>query len=171
MLLPVCLLLAGGLQAQSCYPWTTVGRYLVLCDGYMSPAANAPMVPAKGLGIATADENGTFTATDTLTVGGTVLTQELTGTEKLNLDCTGTITYKQTVAGQPGPPLNITFIVSEQGARIDGLITDPGAVLACVLRRVPTVQQGASTPAAKKEEAQLASRSTNSTGVSQPTPK
>jgi hypothetical protein len=45
--LPFVLMAPGSLEAQQCSSNTTVGKYVVVCDGYLSPAPNAPMVPAK----------------------------------------------------------------------------------------------------------------------------
>ena len=67
-----------------------------------------------------------------------IVTQTVSGTEQINPDCTGTITYSQTINSQPGPPINITFVVSENGDKIDGLVTDPGATFACKLTRIST---------------------------------
>jgi hypothetical protein len=135
--LPAFLLLTNGLHGQICSTPVTRGTYVVICSGYLSPSANAPLVPAKILGTATADDNGAFKGNTTVSLGGmAVLTQTVSGTEKLNPDCTGSITYAQTINGQPGPPLDITFVVSQHGDRIDGLATDPGTVLSCTLTRL-----------------------------------
>src|SRR6266480_7907527 len=116
---------------------STAGRYIVICNGFLSPGPNAPLLPAKLLGTVTADDGGTFTGTSTVMIGGgPPLTQSVVGTENLNSDCNGTITYDQKINGQQGPPLDINFIVSEDGDRIDGLATDPGTVFSCALRRV-----------------------------------
>ncbi len=140
------LLVAGDASGQEITTRTTAGTYAVVCDGYLTfpnpfpPTSNPPSLqfaPAKALGTATADESGHFTGSTTLSVGGfAVVTQTASGTEKLNPDGTGTITYATMVDGQPGPPLDITFVVSKHGDRIDGLSTDPGTVFACVLRRI-----------------------------------
>ncbi len=117
---------------------STAGRYIVACNGYLSPGPNAPLFPAKLLGTVTADDGGTFTGSSTVMIGGgPPHTQTVTGTEQLNPDGTGTITYDQKIDNQQGPPLDITFIVSERGDRIDGLATDPGTVFSCELRRTP----------------------------------
>ncbi len=131
------VLAASSLQAQQCSTRTTAGRYLVRCDGFLTPGPNAPELPAKTLAIATADQNGNFTGTGTVSVGGVTVTQTLTGTEQINPDCTGTLTYSQTINWQPGPPINITFVVSEGGDQIDGLVTDAGNTFACKLTRTP----------------------------------
>jgi hypothetical protein len=144
--LSALLLVAGDASGQGVTTRTTAGTYAVVCDGYLTfpnpfpPTSNPPSLqfaPAKALGTATADESGHFTGSTTVSVGGfAVVTQTVSGTEKLNPDGTGTITYATTVDGQPGPPLDITFVVSKHGDRIDGLATDAGTVFACVLRRI-----------------------------------
>jgi hypothetical protein len=136
------LFLACFVHAQTCSNTTTVGRYVIVCEGFMTPAPNTAMAPAKILGTATADSSGNFKAVGTVSIAGMIVTQKATGTQKLNKDCTGTITYSQTINGQPGPPLNITYVVSQQGQRIDGLSTDMGTVLSCVLKRVSNEEPG-----------------------------
>jgi hypothetical protein len=117
---------------------STAGRYIVVCNGYLSPGPNAPLLPTKLLGTVTADNRGTFTGSSTVMIGGgPPHTQTVTGTEQLNPDGTGTITYDQKIDNQQAPPLDITFIVSEKGDRIDGLVVDPGTVFSCELRRTP----------------------------------
>jgi hypothetical protein len=123
--------------AHACSTKTTVGRYFVICNGFLSPGPNTPLLPAKLLGTLNADDNGTFTGTSTVMIGGgPPLTQAVVGTENLNSDCNGTITYDQKINGQQGPPLDITFFVSDEGDRLDGLVVDPGTVFSCELRRV-----------------------------------
>jgi hypothetical protein len=131
----VALSAAQAKAQDKCSNRTTTGKYVVVCNGFLTPAPNAPLVPAKELALAVGDRSGTFTATGTISVGGTILKATVKGTQQLNPDCTGTITYQQTIDGQPGPPLDITFIVSQNGDTVDGLVTDPGAVFACKLTR------------------------------------
>lgn len=130
-------LLATRLEAQQCSTKTTVGRYKVVCDGFLTPGPNAPLLPAKELGTVNADQNGTFTSTDgKISLGGTIVTQTVTGTETLNTDCTGSIAFSQTINGQPAPPLHIDFVVSDNGNKIEGLAVDPGTVFSCRLTRL-----------------------------------
>jgi len=136
ILMLAMLLMANVLQAQSCSTRSTVGRYVVTCDGFLTPAQNAPLVPAKILATATADNNGTFSGPGTISLGGTVIPMSVVGTEHINQDCTGTISYNLTLGGQPGPPLDITFVVSDAGYTINGLVTDQGAVFSCTLKRM-----------------------------------
>jgi len=136
----------GRLAAQFCSSETTVGQYLVVCDGYLTPAPNAPLVPAKLMATSTSDFGGNIKATGTVSIGGQIVTQVVTGTEKVNPDCTGTVSYTQTINGQPGPPLDVTFYISGGGDRIDGLSTDPGTVFACVLTRISRISAAAVLP-------------------------
>jgi len=140
------LFVAGSASGQPITTRTTAGTYSVTCDGYLTfpnpfpPTSNPSSLqfaPAKLLGTATGDMNGHFTGSSTLSVGGfAVVTQTVSGTETVNPDGTGTVTYSTTIDGYPGPPLDISFVVSEHGDRLDGLATDPGTVFACVLRRI-----------------------------------
>jgi hypothetical protein len=130
------VLAANSIQAQQCSTRTTTGRYLVRCDGFLTPAPNTPQVPAKTLATATADENGNFNGRGTVSVGGVTVTQTLTGTEQINPDCTGTITYSQTINGEQGPPINITFVVSDGGDEIGGLVKDAGNTFSCKLTKI-----------------------------------
>lgn len=133
---PTALLSTLGIHAQQCSPKTTEGRYLVVCDGFLTPGPQAPLVAAKEIGIGTGDEDGTFVAKGTLSLGGQVVEQTVKGTEQINPDCTGSITYTQTINGQPAPDFHDTFVVSDHGNRIDGMSVDPGSVFSCVLRRL-----------------------------------
>ena len=121
--------------ADSCSTSTTVGKYIVVCDGYLTPGPNAPLAPAKVLSVGSSNFAGEVNATGTVNLGGVIVTQQVTGTEKVNSDCTGSITYTQTINGQRAGSISFTFVVSENGNRIDGLSTDPGSVLSCVLTR------------------------------------
>jgi hypothetical protein len=67
-------------------------------------------------------------------VGGVTVTQTVSGTEQINADCT--VTYEQKINGQSAPSINITFVVSDEGDKIDGLVTDEGNTYACRLSRI-----------------------------------
>jgi hypothetical protein len=124
---------------QQCSARTTIGRYVVVCDGLLSLGPNSPLLPAKELGTVTGDANLNFTSTDDiLTIGGAVLHAEVTGTGRLHRDCTGTITYSQTINGQAAPDIHLSFVVSKGGDVIDGISTDPGSVYSCHLTRMST---------------------------------
>ena len=62
--------------------------------------------------------------------------QELHGQAHNNGDCTGNISYEQSLGGQPAGQLNIKYVVFDQGDVIKGLPTNFGGVLACSLKRI-----------------------------------
>lgn len=146
------LLVAGSASGQGITTKTTAGTYTVVCDGYLTfpnpfPPSGPPnfqFSPTKLLGVAHGDKDGLFNGSTTLSIGGFFVgTQTVSGTETVNPDGTGHVTYAQTLTFEtpggpvtiPGPPLDINFVVSEHGDRIDGISTDPGTVFSCVLRR------------------------------------
>jgi hypothetical protein len=106
------------------------------------PGSERALLPAKLLGSTNADDEGDFTGSSTLMIGGgPANNQTVTGTDQLNPDGTGTITYNQLIDNQQGPPLDINFVVSKDGDRIDGLATDPWTVFSCNLRRIAKVDR------------------------------
>ena len=110
-------LLAAAAMAQTasvppspmCSPATTAGKYVVVCDGQLTPAPGAPMVPAKLLSVGMSDRHGNITGDGTVSLAGTALQQHVEGTEHLNPDCTGTITYQTWINGQPGSSKSIAI--------------------------------------------------------------
>src|SRR5258707_5164703 len=102
--------------AHGCSAKTTVGRYFVICNGFLSPGPNAPLLPAKLLGTLNADDNGTFTGASTVMIGGgPPLTQTGVGTEHLKSGCNGTIHHDPKINGQQSPPPGLTRLASHVG--------------------------------------------------------
>jgi hypothetical protein len=131
------LLTGSAAAAQQCSARTTVGRYLVVCDGFLTLAPNGPLMAAKELATVVSNSSGTFNSIDgIITVGGIILNGIATGTALTKPDCTGTITYRQTINGEQAPDLHIAYVVSKNGDVIDGIDTDPGAVFSCHLTRI-----------------------------------
>jgi hypothetical protein len=134
-LLSVLLAPAWAQNTAACTPATIRGVYSVSCSGWISPAAGAPQVPATMSGIGKGDWTGTVVSSGVkLSLGGGQLDTAARGTSVVNSDCTGTITYQQTIAGQPGPPLNIVFHILDDGNEMRGMVVDQGATMVCNLR-------------------------------------
>lgn len=114
------------------------GTYVIKCSGYLTPGPNAPMVPAALLAKGVGEPNGNWSGTGTVSLGGVIVTQDVksVGPTEVKPDCTGSITYSQTINGQPGPNIHFNFIVGKNSAVIDGIGTDPGSVFSCTLTRV-----------------------------------
>jgi len=126
-------------EAQdACTTNGVAGNYVVTCNGYISPAPNAPMLPATLLASANAAKNGQWSGTGTLSLGGSIVTQDVksVGPAQVNPDCTGKITYSQTINGQPAPDIHFNFIIGKESEKLNGISTDPGTVFSCTLTRV-----------------------------------
>ena len=134
----LCLVALPALAAPHCAPQTTQGYWEGTCDGYLTPPPPAPavLVPSRLLATCTASKTAYWECKGTLNLGGTILEQALHGQANNNSDCTGTITYTQTIFGQPAPDLNIRYVIRDNGDTINGLPVDPGQVLSCVLHRI-----------------------------------
>ena len=119
-----------------CSTQTIRGSWGFTCEGYLTTATNASLVPARILGTVAGTADGVFTGEATVSLGGAILPQKVIGTAIVNENCTGTIRYTQTIAGAPGPDLNIRFLIFDNGKLIQGLAVDPGSNLSCTLKRM-----------------------------------
>ena len=126
-------LTASASPAPSCNAQTTRGAWMYMCEGTLpSPGQTATRI----LGSCTSSKTGYFSCTGTVNLGGQILSQGLQGQATTLPNCTGTISYIQTVAGYPAPNLDINYVVSEGGNAINGLPTNSGGVLSCTLKRI-----------------------------------
>ena len=71
----------------------------------------------------------------TANVGGTILLQGLYGQANNDQNCTGSITYTQTIIGHRGPRSESPVCDTGNGDMIKGLPVDPDQVLSCLLNR------------------------------------
>ena len=124
-------------SGQVCTNHTTRGTYAFVCSGFISPAPGAPQVPFSALGTVIANSSGVFSGnTAKVSVGGTIFSWSVVGTQTLNSDCTGTITYDQKFDGQPAGQININYHVLDNGNEIRGMPVDPGTNIICNLRLI-----------------------------------
>jgi hypothetical protein len=127
------LLVALPVLAQPlCKPQTTRGYWAYSCEGEY-PVGQ----PVRLLGTCTSSKSAFWECKGTANLSGlVVLPQELNGQAYNSPDCTGTITYSQTLGGGPAPDLNINYVILDHGDAIQGLPTNTGQVLACSLKRI-----------------------------------
>ena len=121
-----------AIAAPQCTQQTTRGNWGFTCEGEL-PAGGASL---RSLGTCTASRTGFWDCTATVNLGGQIVPQELHGQAHNNADCTGNISYEQSLGGQPAGQLNIKYVVFDQGDVIKGLPTNSGGVLACSLKRI-----------------------------------
>ena len=136
ILVPLCFVALPALAGQNCSPQTTRGFWAYTCDGYLAPAPAAPLQPARILGTCNASKTAFWECEGSVNLAGQILPQTLHGQANNNENCTGTITYTQTIFGQPAPDLNIRYVILDNGDTIKGLPVDQGQVLSCVLNRM-----------------------------------
>jgi hypothetical protein len=90
----------------------------------------------RSLYTCSATREGQWECAGSANLGGGIVSQNLLGQAQNHPDCTGFIHYEQTFNGQPGPPLDINYVILEDGDAIWGLPLNSGGVLACTLSRI-----------------------------------
>jgi hypothetical protein len=84
LFLALVAIIAASVPANAqgfCSAQTIRGSWGITCDGYLTPAPNAPLVPARILGV--------FTGEATVSLGGTILPRKVAGTAIVSDNCTG----------------------------------------------------------------------------------
>ena len=110
------------------------GDYAFVVDGYkLAGPPGSPTGPMKRVAMTTFDGSGHLTQLDTVVVNGVQTSsfseEEATGTYQVNPNCTGTFTLTFP-AGDPRPPVTVSFVVGDNGNEIDTVVTSPpGALL------------------------------------------
>jgi len=88
--------------------------------------------PLANVGVLTFDGNGGIIGSLVNSINGATVPATETGTYKVNADCTGSYTVQLSL----GFPANAFFVVTDGGNEIQIIITDPGAVITCVAKRL-----------------------------------
>ncbi|MET0346614.1 MAG: hypothetical protein ABW218_10135 [Casimicrobiaceae bacterium] len=125
-----------AIAGPSCSNATIRGTYMFTCEGLLSPAPGAPLLPTRSLGTCKSNKAGFVTCEGRVNLNGTILIQDLVGNSQTEADCTGDVHYDQKINGQPAGQLNAHYVVRDNGDSINGLPTDPGQVLSCTLKRL-----------------------------------
>jgi hypothetical protein len=139
----VCAVLGFGVvsalpvsAASSCTSKDVQGYRGFVCEGYASLAPGAPQLPVRILGTCVATDAGDFSRDGAANLSGTVLPIHLEGPGMIEPDCTGRITYRQTIAGQPAPDVTVALVVFDRGDAIKSMSLSSTGVLACVSERI-----------------------------------
>ncbi len=90
--------------------------------------------PIAEVGAQTFDGNGGTAATATLSSSGTILQLAITGTYKVNPDCTGTFTLQ--VVSPFQATIDVFFVIDNGGDEFQAMETDAGFVITRVGRRL-----------------------------------
>lgn len=135
--LPVALVLSvvapSVLASPACTQQLTRGAWVYTCEGTLPTPSPTP---TRLLGTCNASKSAYWTCEGSANLGGTIIPQSLQGQANNNADCTGTISYTQTLGGNPAGTLDIQYVISEGGNAINGLPVNSGGVLSCSLKRI-----------------------------------
>ncbi len=137
LIMPLYLVVLPALAGSSepppmCTAKTTAGYWGYTCEGEFPLGT-----PIRILGTCTSSKSAFWDCSGTAKLfGGTPTAQELHGQANNHADCTGTISYVQTIDGAPFGTLDINYVVFDHGDAIQGLPTNPGAVISCSLKRI-----------------------------------
>jgi hypothetical protein len=113
---------------KGCSNATLKGSFADRDSGWIYTAPNAAPLAFAGVNVDTFDGNGNLTITGTSSVAGSIMPGTLTGTYRVNPDCTGTYAI-------PALPLHAFFVIDESGDELQIIITDSSNVILCVARR------------------------------------
>ena len=112
-------------ESRGCSTATLKGTYVHTAKGFeVAPPSIAG--PVVGVGTDTFDGNGNVVTKATISLNGAILPLSTTGTYSVNPDCTGTYTL---------PGTTLTFVITDNGDRIEAICIDPGVVLSHTFRK------------------------------------
>jgi len=120
-----------------CTNQTIVGQFVVIEQGFVSASTTGPQgianfAPAAGVGVLVTDGQGNSFGSDTISIGGEIITRTSTGTYSVNPDCTGTAH----IQFNAGPAVDIAIATDRSGKEIHSLQINPqGSVFTSVSRK------------------------------------
>lgn len=113
-------------ENPACNNRLIVGHYGFTIEG-TKLAGQGPTGSQVGVAMTRFDGAGNLTQIDTVTIGGTTVADfthtPATGKYTVNPDCTGTFNIDFT---DGRPPVTVNFVVVENGAEIDTVVTSAG---------------------------------------------
>ena len=109
---------------ESCSAATLNGTYALTFSGFFTrgpvPGAINNFTPVAGGGLVTFDGNGNLSASETVNLGGKILSVNLPGTYTVNSDCTGSLTTANA---------HLNLVIVRNGREILAVNTDQGHVV------------------------------------------
>jgi hypothetical protein len=134
-LLLVSLLFAVAAFGQSpngaCNLRSAIGAYGYSCSGAYQGQ------PFAAYGYVLADGKGQWHGYGKVSLNGTVLAwthnTRPNDPATVNPDCTGSVTYEVTIAGQPAPDAHFEYVIVDKGREVKGFPVDAGYAVSCQL--------------------------------------
>ena len=122
---------AAKADDKGCTNATLRGTFAYTMTGFiMAPPAFAG--PFAEVGTQTFDGKGATTAAATLSQNGNIIPITITGTYKVNPDCTGTLTL---LVAPFGVTVHNFFVIDGSGTELQAIETEPGVVITKIYRR------------------------------------
>ncbi|HZQ24045.1 MAG TPA: hypothetical protein VFA89_14740 [Terriglobales bacterium] len=123
---------------NQCSNRSAVGRYGYNCSGVApNPFDSFATEPFAAYGMVTSDGTGQWNGYGKVSFNGNVQpwthNTRLDGPSVVNSDCTGNVTYVVTVGGNPVPDAHFDFVITADGAKVEGFPTDAGYAVTCHL--------------------------------------
>ena len=116
----------AGAQIKPCSAATLKGTFSDRDTGYIPGLG-----PFAGVNLYTFDGHGKITGSGTTSLNGLVVSGTVSGTYKVNPDCTGSFEGQDS----QGQTHGAYFVIDDGGNELQILVTDPGTVITCVARR------------------------------------
>jgi len=115
---------AQEVDLEGCSAATLNGRYGLTFSGYSTngavPAPINAFIPVAGGGLVAFDGKGNLSASETVNLGGKILSVNLPGTYTVNSDCTGSLTTANA---------HLNLVIVRNGREILAVNTDQGHVV------------------------------------------
>jgi hypothetical protein len=123
----------GQAPGPSCNLRSAMGPYGYSCSGaYMGQ-------PFAAYGYVLSDGKGQWHGYGKVSLNGTILpwthNTRANDPATVNPDCTGSVTYEVTIAGQPAPDAHFEYVIVDNGREVKGFPIDNGYALTCQLIR------------------------------------
>jgi hypothetical protein len=123
---------AAKADDKGCSNETLRGTFAYTSNGYIT-APPAFAGPFAETGTQSFDGLGGTTAAVTSSQNGNILPLTITGTYKVNPDCTGTMTLQ---VSPIGVTVDVFFVIDDGGNGFQAIETDPGLVITRIGRRL-----------------------------------
>jgi uncharacterized protein (TIGR03437 family) len=117
---------AQPLPSGTCSDATLSGSYGYAAAGWLIPPLVPSLTGEAGAGQYTADGAGHFSGVETVSVGGTLYGENITGTYQVNSNCTGSSVLEDS----QGNTFHFQFVTSPNGQQVNSIETDSDFVVA-----------------------------------------
>jgi len=121
----------GQSANKACNLRSAIGAYGYSCNGSYGGQ------PFAAYGYVDSDGKGQWHGYGKVSLNGTILpwthNTRPNDPATVNPDCTGSVTYEVTIAGQPAPDAHFEYVIVDDGHEVKGFPVDAGYAVSCQL--------------------------------------